>query len=503
MSPWRRLLFGAILVVLAGCGGTPKAPGDTAAGQVNAAGPDATGQPRGAGTEAAAVTRARGRSPGPDFDIAIITLDACRPDTLGCYGCPRATSPELDALAADPDSVRFLNHHVQGAWTKSSVASLFTGVYVHEHGLVYGHEPEGEVGGKKTYRVQAISDAYETIAERLRPMGFTTLGIVKSYHLAAEFGFAQGFDIYLGRDEIHSDEERVTEYLERVGSVRARGGRSFSYVHLNACHNPFEGRDRDPEYMKQNEFPYDEEARRRAGLDFDTADIGRLINKGKLALTPEDSRFARLIYEAKLRGVGKRLVGPLVEGLRASGLYDDTLLIVTADHGEELYDHQGWGHGHALWEEIVHVPLIVKFPRGRRPMELTGPIAHLTQAVDLLPSIVRFAGGAVPQQLPGTDIFSGGSRGWSVSETRHDWALTEGPWKYMDGRAGVRLYRLDEDPAEQRNLASEHPEQVADMKAKVEALFTQYAGQTHAGREFDTTLDPKKEEVLRSLGYLN
>ncbi len=151
--------------------------------------------------------------------------------------------------------------------------------------------------------------------------------------------------------------------------------------------------------MERYGFDYDEKARIAAGVDFNTAKIFMDINYGELELQPEDVRFLNLIYEAKFRFYDEQFVASLMQGLKGMGRYDDTLIILTADHGEELYDHEGYGH--ALWNEVVHVPLIVKFPRRTKPAELASEVDLPTQSVDLIPSLLAMCGQDADLGLPG------------------------------------------------------------------------------------------------------
>ncbi len=483
----RRLFLSPLLLFLAACGG-----GGTASDP-----PTSSPAP----TPSTAAEGAARPDP-PPFNIVILTLDACRADALGCYGLDRPTTPAIDEVARDPDSVIFRSHHVQGAWTKASVASLFTGVYVKQHGVVLGHKDVQKKSDWRQYLVQGFSEDYDTLPERMHALGFETFGVVKSYHLDRQYGFAQGFDTYLGPGDVHSDEDRVETFLRLAADAKTRGRRYFSYVHLNSCHYPFEGRDRDPEYMGLFPTDFDEAARKRAGIDFETTGLSRKIRKKGLTLTPEDAAFARLIYEAKLRRVDRRQVTPFITGLKDSELYDDTLILVTADHGEELYDHGGYAHGHGVWEEVVHVPLIVKFPKGRRPAALGASVAAVTQAVDLLPTLTAFAGGPMPRGYPGADIFGGPPRSWSISETKRGWALIEDGWKAMGGKTGLMLFNLAEDPGERNDLAPAEPERAAAMQKRIDELLATYSDLGKSAHEFERELEPEEEENLRSLGYL-
>jgi arylsulfatase A-like enzyme len=428
-----------------------------------------------------------------------VVLDACRPDRLGCYGYPLETSPALDGLAADPDAALFRRHYVQGAWTKTSTASLLTGLFAFQHGVLEGHVETG-VGEPGHYTTQVLREEYETMAERLGRAGFRTFGAVKSHHLVRDYGFAQGFDEYHGPDSISSDEGRVEELIR---ALKISEGPLFAYVHLNACHHPFPPDFRHEAFMAEHGFGYDEDGARARGVDFTTSEAKSAVLSGALRLEPDDMRFLSLVYDARMRRNDETTVRPLIQALRELGIYDDTLLIVTADHGEELYEHEGYAHGHALWEEVIHVPLIVKFPRGRRPEGLPREVNALTQSIDLLPSLLAFGGAPVPGDLPGADIFGGSPRGFAYCEMkRGGWAMIRGGFKYIEQESGTHLFDLQSDPGERRDLATDLPERAEAMRKAAEALRRHVAIAGREAPDLETELDEETREALRSLGYL-
>lgn len=438
-----------------------------------------------------------GRGP---FNVLIVVLDACRADKLGCYGFERETSPSLDALAKDADAIVFRRHYVQGTWTKPSVASLFTGLYVFQHGVLMDHQRgRGGKRGHPLFKTQILAPSYETLAERFGKAGFFTFGIVKSFQIAREYGFDQGFDRYYLPDEIVGDAARVAETLELV---RTSPKRFLGYLHLEACHNPFTRGERSPEYMSRYGFPYDEASRAAAGVDFGGIEIKFAIREKRVTLTPDDVRFLHLAYEAKLRRADETLVAPLLRGLRETGHYDDTLLIVTADHGEELYDHGGYHHGYALWEELTHVPLIVKFPKGRRPAGLGSRVDDLTQSVDILPSLLALAGLPPDPRLPGAPALEGSFKPFALSEILGGgWALVQSRYKLIEEAGGRRLFDLEADPGERRDLSAADPTRAQAM-LEAAGQLKRVIGAGPEAPVIETELKPEALEALRSLGYI-
>ena len=452
-----------------------------------------------AGCESEAPARAGRPAGGRAPNILIVVLDACRADRLGCYGYDRPTSPAIDALAGDPDAVVYLDHHVQGAFTKSSTASLFTGLYVFQHGVIRGHDIKQNPANPGVFPVQVLPEHFDTMAERFGEIGMRTFGVVKSYHLDPESGFAQGFEEYYPAKSLHGDWLRVQKTVDLIA---AAPGPFFGYLHLEACHHPFPERYRHTATMEGYGFEYDEEARKARGVDFTTARIKHAINDEALVLTSEDVRFLSLIYDARLRFVDEYLVAPLIDSLKKVGRYDDTLVILTADHGEELYDHRGYAHGHALWDEVIRVPLIVKFPKGYRPRHLAGDVDATTQSVDLLPSLLAFLGRPAGEDIPGADIFDGGGGDFAYSQTATEWTLIQDSHKLIDGGGTTLLFSRGSDPGEKVNLAQRDPDRVEGMRQAAAALRQHVATAPREAPVHETELDKEAIKALRSLGYL-
>jgi arylsulfatase A-like enzyme len=429
-------------------------------------------------------------------NVLILALDACRPDKLGAYGYDKQTSPAIDSVAADPDAVIFHNHIVQGTWTKPSTASLFTGLFVYQHGVTAGHEQQPKKG-EQFFLTQVLPDEHTTLAEEFREVGYFTFGAVKSYHLIPEYGFSQGFDRYTSPQETRGDGALLIAATEWMSSVRRP---FFGYIHLNACHHPYP--DRDSAFFKSNySGKYDEASRQKAGIDFTTSDIKKKINEEGLSLSQDDVTFLNLIYDSKLSEVNRQLVDPLLVWLKREGFYDNMLLIITADHGEELFEHGGYAHGHALWNEVIRVPLIVKYPHGKKPPGLHKEIHHVTQSVDLYPSLVSFLNRPVRANLAGKKSLFGEFGKFAFSETESEWALIKDSQKYIESSDGPLLFDINSDRKETRNLAADMQHEINEMK-NVYALLRRNFPIAAKASTVERELDKKEIEALRSLGYM-
>jgi len=430
-------------------------------------------------------------------NVLVVVLDACRPDKFGCYGFDRPTTPAIDRLASDPDAVLFERHYVQGDWTKPSTASLFTGLYVYQHRVALGLEPL-----KTAYWSQTLPEREVTLAERFSEQGYFTFGGTRIPHLLPEYGFDQGFEVY---GYFGDDSELIAAALQVAsGSERP----FFGYLHLIGCHDPYLIQDRDEEYLELFRFPYDEKARQAAGIDFTDPAAGQVIDGTVTPLEPDDIRFLHLVHESKLRACDRNVMAPLLEGLMREGLYDNTLIVLTADHGQELLEHGGYTHSHALWEEIIHVPLIVKFAKGERPRELDSRRQGLSRAIDLYPSLLAAAGIEIPEGLPGVDLFSDPEIDWALAERFSagadvDWTVIMRDMKVIHVLDELPLlFDLDRDPGESDDLAPALPSAVAEADELIARIRNEHPIHLLDMDSSAPALSEEELEALRSLGYL-
>ena len=440
------------------------------------------------------------------FDVLLLVLDACRPDKLSAYGFERETTPNLDRLVQDPDAARFQRHYVNANWTKPSTASLFTGMFVHEHDAFKAWGPGRDDG---MFSAQVLSDKAKTLAEMFDEEGYYTFGIVHADHLEAEFGFAQGFDEYYTSADYGLDRSKVWATNALIRSIQ---GNYFGYVHLLACHQPFPPGERHEGYMQTYGFDYPEEERISQGVNFKNNRIKDRINDGKLKLTEQDVRFLHLAYEAKTRYMDEEFVRPILETLKETGRYGNTLVVVTGDHGELLYEHERYAHGHLpLWEEVVRVPLIVKFPKGKRPAALAREVNELTSSVDLLPALADLLGRPAPTHARGAAIFSGEFAGTTMIEGRAcarelndclvSTAILSDAYKLLEYPGETLLFDLESDPMEQNSIAEKRPSLSGELQAAADRLRSASTTEFLA-RDTETKLDKEALERLRGLGYV-
>ncbi len=477
---FRRLAFLVLLAVSVACGGDRKPAARTA--QVASA-------------------------QGPH--VLILLLDACRADKFGAYGFERPTSPAFDALAAEPDSVLFRWQISQAPHTRASTASLFTGVYPFQHGVSTLDDLTAELRRQGSVRGRRILDQYETLAERFAAGGYRTAGYLANPIIPARDGFAQGFGEYRGPARNGTPESDSALVDRGVGFLAAAVSPAFAYVHTTGCHSPLPVDRRDVEYFSRYGARFDVAALIKARRDPGTPKYKFAIRNRKLKLDAEGVSYLETVYESVVRKVDRDNITRVVDDLRQAGLYDRTLLVVTSDHGDELYDHGNIEHGRTVWNEVLHVPLVVKFPRGARPSGLPATVERVTQSIDLNPGLLKAVGIEPAAGIAGHDLFDPGARREvAYSEAPGMWSLVDFPYKAVvfekqkQNRQRASIFDFNIDRREQSDLTASHGGDLRRLVRLGEGLRAALPKLGATAPESDLPLDAETIEQLRSLGYI-
>jgi arylsulfatase A-like enzyme len=437
-----------------------------------------------AGLAVAAGCRGQTRT-APPQRVVLISVDTLRADHLGGYGYGRPTSPGIDALARE--GVLFEDVSAPSPWTLPSHASLLTGLYPSRHGLK-AHD-------------RYLPSTVPTLAALLGRAGFVTAGVVNSYNLGPRFGLDRGFQEFLYVEEAADQVEPSTRITEQAMAWlrQHRDRRLFLFVHYYDVHSDYRSR---PRYEEQFVAPY------RGVADGTTAQL-MAYREGRVRLEGRDAAHLIDLYDAGLRQMDDELQR-LFAFLRDEKLLDDTLLILTSDHGEEFLERGGVLHGRTQFQEVMRVPLVMRgpgLPAGRR---VAAPVSLL----DVMPTLLRRAEAEVPSGLDGEDL--------AVSWRGEDGRLGE---RYLFGEAdhnnaepditravrhrsyklhfnrltGQReLFDLARDPGERADRAGFEPAVTSELMARLER-FMQIRGEAAP----PSRLTPEEIEKLRSLGYLN
>lgn len=432
------------------------------------------------------------------LNLLVITIDTLRADHLGCYGYFRDTSPTIDALARD--SILFNRCLVPVAQTLPSHLSLMTGVYPIEHGVISNLEKPGGQNYSSTPQLR-------TLAEFLREHGYRTAGFVSATPLKRESGIAAGFDHFSQPDHARRLGAETTEAaLEWLGEKPAEP--FFAWVHYFDPHAPY---DAPSPYDRQ--FTTDEKL--EASLTQRKVPPRVQKQRSDKRVVPEedawDTRKAVNGYDGEIRYTDEQ-VKTLLARLREAGLSERTLIVLTGDHGEGLGQHGVVMHD-AIWDEQLHVPLIIHVP-GRSAQRVTAAM----RSIDILPTVLALMPGlpAEPfiKQCRGSDalnrtepvdLFAQEPQGRRDART-----LVSGEWKLVVEDKVARLFHLPTDPFELKDVAKEKPEVAAQLKQRlaelVEGQITaakRYLADRPTARESpDGAGDVKRREELHGLGYI-
>lgn len=406
-----------------------------------------------------------------DGPVLLISLDTMRQDALGCYGYPRPVSPHIDRFAAD--AVLFEGAVANASSTMPSHASLFTSLNVPVHQAHGGFE-------------HVLAHEFETLAEILQQHGFHTAAFTDGGFLRKHFQFDQGFDEYSddGIGLFERTVDRAAEWLDRRDTDEF-----LLFLHTYEVHHPYQPSAEDVAWI---EPAY-------AGPLPDQASIELLkeINDGKVAIDAADAGHLRHLYQAEVRSLD-RAFGRLMEALQQRGLYDRALIIVTADHGEEFGEHglQGW-HSTTLYDELLKVPLLVKFPDSAAAgLRVGGQV----RGIDVLPTLADVLDVPLRPQFEGrsllTAIRRGHARGRRLISSLVDrsFCLRTQRWKLYDDR----LYDLTADPLETTDVASLHP----DVTANMQRALREYLDRLEQGEATTRTIDAETQAQLEQLGYV-
>lgn len=443
----------------------------------------------------AAAGRARTEAPGPAGagpNILLISIDSLRADHVHAYGYERETSPHIDRLAKEGVLYRYAV--APTSWTLPSHVTMLTSL----------PPPQHQVTGDFTrLRPEAV-----TLTEVLRDNGYATAGFVSGPYLQAEYGYAQGFDLYddysaMPRTwNVHQKVtsppliEAVTAWLDewdRYGRERP----FFVFLHMWDVHYDYNapephGTMFDPDYTGTV-----------TAEDFDSS------GQVRKNMDPRDLEHIVALYDGEIRYTDEH-VGRLLEFLRGRGLLDDSVVAVTSDHGEEFYEHGNNGHRKSLYDEVLLVPFVVRYPKRIEGGQL---VTHQVRLLDLAPTLLGLAGVKAPADFGmtsgdpedfGRDLTRGdppppreyGFLDWYLGSVRTDrWKLVV----HVEGEPKPEIYDLAADPGERTNLATTETERLDAFYGRLMALR-----KSGHNRVLAESMEVNQEHLkaLRSLGYL-
>jgi arylsulfatase len=413
--------------------------------------------------------------------VLLISVDTLREDAISALGGSHST-PALDAFAAQAQL--FTPHYAAAAWTQPSHAALLTG---------QPHAVHGATDGKT-----AIHPAVPLLAERFHDAGFATAGrVFDCLWLDPRFGFGRGFDDYRSVHWTLPQTARWT--LDWIDEHRAQP--FFFFLHTFEAHSDFRRLPYEGPGVRQNQV------RQRFGVDGYGCRQGHCasvmlmkINAGEIAPIAREAEILRYLYDRGVDHLDFQL-GVLFGELQRRGLFDNLLIVLTSDHGEAFLEHGRVLHGHSS-EEVLRVPLMIKWPAGERAGER---VEVASGSLDVAPTLLR-AAGLPAEGLPGRDLRRlTAARPIFVGSNFE--AVIDGRFKaVIDPRDGGRLlFDLAADPGELHNLAGERPAEMARLEALLReraARERRRARQLDAASDRQREMSPEEIERLRALGYV-
>ncbi len=414
-----------------------------------------------------------GESVPPPPNVVVVVIDTLRADDLPPYGGDLANAPFLAQLAAE--GLVFENAWAASSWTAPATASIFTSRHPNEHGVVQGLLAKQPKGATKN-ELNRIPSELETLPEFMKSRGYATFAVTDNINIDAPMGFADGFDRFRYLEGFaESGARRLNEQLLEWKDEILGAEPFFLYLHYMDPHEPYERHD---EWLPEGAPP-----------------------------VPEDRMTDRAAYRSEIRNVDENLRA-IFDELQ---LGEETLVLVTADHGQEFLDHGRTGHKWTLYSELTHVPLIVRLgtdgPRGRSAANVGN--------IDLLPTLRQVLDAPPSDQDRGSSLMA-----YAESEDRGPRELYSmrtdmygprprelrsivlGRYKLIvnEDNGQQKLFDLEVDPGETKNLVIERPEVVRSLQAKLDAQ------RDRAARELltessDRRLDAAEIEQLKMLGY--
>ncbi len=464
--PW---LVAGLAAALAGCGGwggdaerksarhprieVPEAADGARYLQVEPG--EATGDPARRVRLPSALAVEQAKAAAGTANLVICAIDAARADHVGCYGYARETTPNLDRLAEE--AVVFERHFAPYCQTKPSTVSLFTGLHPDTH-LVR--------------EFSRMEPGLFTMAAGLESGGFSTALFTSNVVASPAMGVGEDFQEICarGRGEEQLGDTTPEALLAMFARWLERGGRSrfFAYIHLLPPHLPYEA----PAVLKELFAGQAPPNAWQGGFEF--PDVAPPEGRRE---PPPLEEWVNL-YDANLRWADWA-VGRVESLLRKRGLLDTTVFVVTSDHGEAFREHGYRYHSRGVYDELLHIPLLIRLPGNER---VVGRVTSLTQTVDLLPTLFELLGVWYPErEVQGCSLLPVLS-GEATGVRDYVYATSAGPvesYVVRDERSALilfkggkqrALYDVEADPQQRRNVIDERPARAAEMIAAFEAF---------------------------------
>ncbi|MCO6432331.1 MAG: sulfatase [Deltaproteobacteria bacterium] len=432
------------------------------------------------------------------MNVALIVVDTLGARHLGCYTPGLSNSPEIDLLAKS--GAKFENSFATSSWTKPSLASIFTSLMPIRH--------------KSIGPALKLPIPVETVAELLQRRGYSTLGVVSHTLLGPRSGFQQGFDEYRQMNTKKKVHSSITSNLVSDEGIRLlkkhlqKGDRKPFFLFLHYFDPHFNYRDHE-----DYEFTKGYEGRLRSGMSLNA------LERAKKSMTAEDINYLKALYHEEIAYTDAQ-IGRMVDFLDASGLRENTLIIVTADHGEGFLEHGMLGHTSSLYDELVRVPLILNLPGRIAPSTFKSPVTGL----DLLPTVADYLDIKPAQTWEGISLKSSLEKQeepkrespvfMEVSYVTQKRIISPDIVALVDDQRKIifdlqrkrwHVYDTVLDPFDSTNLAEGSRGDIITYREKLQPLIDLHRGlKDELFEEPQNEIEMQKDEIkqLKTLGYL-
>ena len=425
--------------------------------------------------------------------VLLYVIDTLRADHLSVYGYKTETTPGLVQLMRD--GVVFENAVANSSWTKPATASILTGLLPWSHGAEKSED--------------ALTGSLTSLAAHLQGAGFQTGGFSANGNVSATFGFHHGFEEFSLMGRYDAPAAEVQGVALAWIAAQDSSHPIFLYIHTIDPHAPYGPTDRF----------FSAAVSGSAGDPVGTVPFMRQLAASKDEPDPALAQTLIEMYDSEIESNDHQF-SQLLEHLKQSGLYDQALILVTSDHGEEFYDHGSWTHGRTLYQEMLHIPLLVKFPEnwaaGTR-------VHHTVQHIDLLPTILDYLAIPPPPELQGRSLLCTVDQTSAIPSAscnevaprpvfasvhyhnNHRQSVLLDGWKLILRSADrldrqAELFDLRVDPLERENLAGRYPIRVGYLTSLIRA---ELRSRHTAGGTQPVALDEETRQRLEALGYLN
>jgi len=392
-----------------------------------------------------------------DCNIIVIGIDTLRADHISSYGYFRTTTPYIDEFSHR--SFVFKNAISASSWTLPSFMSIFTSTYPSDHGIK-NVRMKNEQGESVLVNLKQLNPGIITLAETLKQNNYQTAAFVGGGSLEGKFGFDNGFDVYKETGNFTGFELSIPDSLKWLSVQKNK--KFFLFIHGYDVHGRYltkknySGNFTDKNYNGVYTGQREEEIR-LANLS---------LEQGYVNLSEEDKEFWISLYDSKLYDADKR-VGTFLSEIEKLGLLDNTIIILLSDHGEELFERNRIDHGFSLYDELIHVPLIIYVPHSKENNFIDGQV----RTIDVMPTIFELTdiklNNSVQAQIKGQSLvpFMQGKfiNLDAFSETDYLYKVYKkslrkaSSWKYIYpiDTSENELYHLKKDPKERNNLIEE------------------------------------------------